>query len=125
MSEYLSMTKISSVTNEMWEWKFGLSRADQNTGSALLEFSMRTAMHGASYVSSALSICHNYQNFATIPSLETPTRWVRCWTVDHRGGLGESSKALGDYAFTKICFSNDFYFSFIPGLVDFSAISIL
>ena len=35
--------------------RVGLTRADQNTGGALLEFPMRTAMHGKSRVSS----CHN------------------------------------------------------------------
>ena len=32
----------------------GLIRADQNTGGALLEFPVRTAMHGKSCVSSAI-----------------------------------------------------------------------
>ena len=32
-------------------------RADQNTGSALLEFPMRTPMHGKSGVSSEISVC--------------------------------------------------------------------
>ena len=32
--------------------------ADQNTGGALLEFSIRTAMHGTSGLSSAISVCH-------------------------------------------------------------------
>ena len=32
----------------------GGTRADQNTGSALLEFLVRTAMHGKSRVSSAI-----------------------------------------------------------------------
>ena len=35
------------------------SRRDQNTGGALLEFPMRTAMHGKSRVSSAISVCDN------------------------------------------------------------------
>ena len=34
-----------------------LLRADQNTGGALLEFTMSTAMHGKSRVSSAISVC--------------------------------------------------------------------
>ena len=33
---------------------FGLGRADQNTGGALLEFPVRTAMHGKSRISSAI-----------------------------------------------------------------------
>ena len=32
---------------------------DQNKDSARLEFPMRTAVHGKSRVSSAISICHN------------------------------------------------------------------
>ena len=32
------------------------TRADQNTGGALLESPMRTAMHGKSHVSSAISV---------------------------------------------------------------------
>ena len=37
----------------------GSKKADQNTGGALLEFAMRTAMHGKSRVSSAISVCDN------------------------------------------------------------------
>ena len=40
-----------------------LTRADQNTGGAFLEFSMRTAMHGTSHVLSAISVCHNQKRF--------------------------------------------------------------
>ena len=39
------------------------SRADQNTGGALLEFPMGTAMHRKSRVSSERSVCDNQQNF--------------------------------------------------------------
>ena len=42
---------------------------DQNLGSALLEFSMRTAMLGTSHVSSTISVSHNKQNFITFPHL--------------------------------------------------------
>ena len=35
------------------------SRADQNTGGALLEFPVRTAMHLKSLVPSAISVCDN------------------------------------------------------------------
>ena len=35
------------------------TRVDQNMSSALLEFPMRTAMHGKSPVSSAISVCDN------------------------------------------------------------------
>ena len=38
-------------------------RAHQNTGGAILEFLMRTALHGKSRVLSAVSVCHNEQNF--------------------------------------------------------------
>ena len=38
-------------------------RADQNTGGALLGFPMRTAMHGKSRASSAISVCDNFPNF--------------------------------------------------------------
>ena len=38
---------------------FGLGRADQNMGGALLEFSTRTAMHGTSCVSSAIYVWNN------------------------------------------------------------------
>ena len=36
-------------------------RADQNKGGALLEFSVTTAVQEISRVSSAISICNNYQ----------------------------------------------------------------
>ena len=32
-------------------------------GGPYLEFSMRTAMHGTSYVSFAISVCDDYQSF--------------------------------------------------------------
>ena len=38
---------------------FGPVRPDQNTGGALFEFPMRTAMHGNSRASSAISDCDN------------------------------------------------------------------
>ena len=38
---------------------FSNARADQNTGGALLEFLIRTARHGKSRVSSAISVCDN------------------------------------------------------------------
>ena len=45
------MDYLSRVT----DW----TRADQNTGGALLEFPLRTAMQGKSRVSSAISVCDN------------------------------------------------------------------
>ena len=35
------------------------TRADQNRCGALLEFPLRTAMHGRSRISSATSVCNN------------------------------------------------------------------
>ena len=46
-------------------------RADQNTGGALMEFSMRTAKHGLSRFSSAISVSDNQQNFTASLSLAT------------------------------------------------------
>ena len=50
--------KISEVapTNALHLYKVVQTRADQNTGGALLESPMRTAMHGKSRVSSAISV---------------------------------------------------------------------
>ena len=42
---------LLSVMTDFYE----STRADQNTGGALLEFPVRTAMHGKSPVSSAIS----------------------------------------------------------------------
>ena len=39
-----------------------ITRADQSTGGALLEFPMRTAMHGKSRVSSSISVSNNLKN---------------------------------------------------------------
>ena len=62
--------------------------ADQNTGGALLEFFIRTAVHGTSRVSSAISVSHNYQNFDTCSS--SPMGNV----LDHRVISGERSRPL-------------------------------
>ena len=45
--------------------------------------------------------------------------------MDHRVVQGDSSKPLEDCAFTKTCFGNDLYCSFMLDLVDFSDIAIL
>ena len=37
----------------------GMIGVDQNTAGTLLDFSLRTAMHGTSRISSALSVSHN------------------------------------------------------------------
>ena len=44
-----------------------MARADLNKGGALLEFSIRTAMHGTSCVSSAISVWNNQQNLTLFP----------------------------------------------------------
>ena len=50
-------------------------RADQNTSGALLEFPMRTAMHGKSLVSSAISVCDNQKNFKISFSIVAVAQW--------------------------------------------------
>ena len=50
---------------------------DQNTGGAILEFPMRTAMHRKSRVLSAISVCDNLQNFVTSFSIVAAAQWVR------------------------------------------------
>ena len=92
---------------------------DQNTGGALLEFSMRTAMQGTScYFFSAISVIINKI------SLCSPTsgiaQWVRRWTRDH---IGWCKVWVRDVY--QNCSSNYFYLSFMPGQVDFSDIAIL
>ena len=49
-----------SQTQAGWSiWLMAGTRVDQNTGSALLEFSIRTAKHGTSLVKSAIFVCDN------------------------------------------------------------------
>ena len=57
---------------------------DQNTGGANLEFPMRTAMHGKSRVSSAISVYHNEQNFNKSFTPVTVAQWVRRRRNSHR-----------------------------------------
>ena len=45
--------------------------------------------------------------------------------MDHGVVLGESLPPLVDCMSTKICFSNNFYFGLMLGLVDFNDIAIL
>ena len=45
--------------------------------------------------------------------------------MDHRVVLDESSRPLVDCVFTKACFGNNFYFSFMLGLMDFNNIALL
>ena len=67
------------------------SKEDRNTGGTRLEFSMRTAMHGASSVSSAICICDNYQSFSSIWLSVAITRWVGRCSTNLRVLSGESS----------------------------------
>ena len=46
----------------------GQTRADQNTGGALLEFPLTTAMHGKSRVSSAISVYDNLKKYSKLVS---------------------------------------------------------
>ena len=72
------------------------ARVDQNTGGALLEFPMRTAVHGESRVPSAISVCDNYQNFRIGFSTVAVAQWVRRWSGCHSVVQAESSSPGGD-----------------------------
>ena len=50
-------------------------------------------------------------------------QWVRRWSSDHRVVQGEGSSKCGDVY--QIILSNDFYFSFMLDLMDFSDTAIL
>ena len=50
-------------------------------------------------------------------------QWVRRWSSNHSVVQGEGSGPRG--MFTESCFSNDFYFSLMLGLMDFSDTAIL
>ena len=52
----LKLSKLHETYYRVCEM-ISLTMADQNTGGALLEFPMRTAVHGKSRVSSAISVC--------------------------------------------------------------------
>ena len=80
------------------------TRADQNTRSALSEFSMRTAMNRTSHILSAISVCSSYQSFTTFLSSAAVAQWVRGQTMDHREISDESLRPLVDGAFTKNLF---------------------
>ena len=90
---------------------FRLIKADQNTGGALLEFAMRTAMHGKSRFSSAISVCDNYQNFKTGSSTVAVTKWVKRWSRGHRMVQAEGSSPSGDIY--QFFIDNEFYFSVV------------
>ena len=59
------------------------NRVDQNTGHALLKFSVKIVMHGTSPVSSAVSVDYIYQIFTTAYSLEVVALLVRRWSLNH------------------------------------------
>ena len=52
-------------------------RADQDTGGAVLKFSMKTATHGTPRISSGTTVCDNYQGFTSIVSSVAVAQWVR------------------------------------------------
>ena len=66
--------------------KLTWNRADQNTGGTLLEFSMRTAMHGTSRVSSAISVSKIKKK-----SLYSFNSGIAQWIRDHRVVKGVGS----------------------------------
>ena len=59
------------------------SRADQNTGDALLEFPVRTAMYETSRVSSAISLFNKETKFHHLP------------TAALLSGLGDGLQIIG------------------------------
>ena len=80
------------------------TRADQNTGAALLEFPLRAAMHEKSHQ----QIINNFEvHFSTV----AVAQWVRRWSSGHRVVQVEGSSPGGDVY--EYFFSNDFYFSFV------------
>ena len=108
-----NVNKLCNFVLKICVWKqtfAGQTRKDQNTGGALLEFPMRTAMHGKSRVSSAISVCDDWQNFKIGFSSVAVVQWIRRWISGHRVVQAEDWSPGGDiYQF----FSNDFYFSFV------------
>ena len=75
-------------------------------------------MHGASRVSSAVSVCHIYQTFATISPSGEVARLVRRWTINIiRRELSPLVDCAGIYQI--ICLGYELYFSFMLGIVDF------
>ena len=57
----LDFSEVRGLRSRGWKalgWiRAGWIIADQNTGGELFEFPLRTAMHGRSRVSSAISVC--------------------------------------------------------------------
>ena len=58
-------------------------------GWHIFGISMRTAVHGASRVSSAISVCSIYQSFTTVLLSKAVARLVRRWTIYHSVLSGE------------------------------------
>ena len=50
---------FANTSFKLFAYALVFTRADQNTGGALLKFPKRTAMHGKSRVSSAIYVCDN------------------------------------------------------------------
>ena len=57
--QYLPPQAQTEEVTQFSHFAISKTRADQNTGGALFEFPMRTAMHGKSRVSSAISAMIN------------------------------------------------------------------
>ena len=68
-------------------------------------------------------VCHNYHNFKVTFSTVAVAQWVRRWNSGHRVLQAEGSRPGGNaYHFS---YSNDFYFSFVRPIMDFSDTVIL
>ena len=89
--------------------------AHQNTGGVVLEFPMRTTRH--EYLFAIIN------KILIVYSSEAVAQWVRPWGSNHRVVQAEGSRPRRDVY--QMFFSNDFYFSFMLGLMDFSDIAIL
>ena len=78
-------------------------------------------MHGTSRLSSAISNCDIYQSFTTILPSEVVARLVGCWTID-LGVVRQEFESTGRISthLPKNLLRLSFYFSFLPGLVDFA-----
>ena len=130
-STYCRMISIILLMTILYHQLVNQFRADQNMGGTLLESPMRTDMHRKSHILSAISVelnCLQYL-FAIISKISdgfpsvAVAKWVRHWSSNHRVVQAEGSSPHGDVY--QFFFSNDFYFTFISGLMDFSDIAIL
>ena len=80
---FLNVSQVTVQVYSIFSHVFSrYTRADQNTGGKLLEFSMKTALHGTSRVSSAISVCIIYQRFTKALLLGAVARLVSRWTID-------------------------------------------